>query len=163
MRRIVTIGLLRACLGGVLYLTLALPGWAAGCREDTVFLRGPWGSARFTVEIADSIGERARGLMHRESLPKSHGMLFIYPRPSVVSFWMKNTLIPLDMVFLDPRGVVRHVHHMAVPGDRTPIPGGKDILVVLEINGGLARALGISPGSEMRHPAFGSGAAWPCT
>lgn len=145
-------------LNGLL-ATMALAG---SCRDDTVFLRGPFGSARFTVEIADSVGERARGLMFRESMPKSHGMLFVYARPNFVAFWMKNTLIPLDMIFLDERGVVQKVHSMAIPGDRTQIPGGNGILAVLEINGGLAQAMGIAPGSEMQHPAFGRDAAWPC-
>ncbi|MFV0360160.1 DUF192 domain-containing protein [Tropicimonas sp.] len=135
---------------------------AADCRADAVDLRGDWGSARFSVEIADDEAERARGLMFREVLPRSSGMLFIYPRPQPSSFWMKNTLIPLDMLFLGPDGVVRHVHSRAVPGDLTPIPGGDGILAVLEINGGLAGAMGISEGSQMRHPAFGEDAAWPC-
>jgi len=135
---------------------------AEACREDAVQLRGPWGTARFGVELADTVRERARGLMFRESMPSSAGMLFIYRRPSFVSFWMKNTLIPLDMIFLDKHGVVQRVHHEAVPSDLTQIPGGQNILAVLEINGGLARGLGISQGSEMRHPAFGKDAAWPC-
>ena len=144
-------------------LPAAAPAAAAdACRADTVFLRGSWGSARFTVEIADDIRERAQGLMFRESMPSSRGMLFIYDYPSAVAFWMKNTLIPLDMIFLDAQGVVRTVHSNAVPGDLTPIRGGNGILAVLEINGGLAAAMGIVPGSEMRHPAFGNAAAWPC-
>lgn len=136
---------------------------AADCRPDEVFLRGAFGQVRFSVEIADTMGERSRGLMFRESMPKSHAMLFIYQRPTSVSFWMKNTLIPLDMLFVDGRGVVKRVHHMARPGDLTGIPGGSgDILAVLEINGGLAQAIGLTPGVEMRHPAFGLDAAWPC-
>ena len=154
---------LLVALSLALAFAAARPGWAAEtCRDDAVFLRGPWGSARFSVEIADTIASRARGLMHRESLPKSHGMLFIYGRPSNVAFWMKNTLIPLDMIFLDADGVVQKVHHRAIPGDLTQIPGGDHILAVLEINGGLAEAMGITEGSQMRHPAFGRGAAWPC-
>nr|WP_242500457.1 DUF192 domain-containing protein [Tropicimonas sp. IMCC6043] len=133
-----------------------------GCADDRVDLRGSWGSARFAVELADDASERARGLMFRETLPRSAGMLFVYETPGRVSFWMKNTLIPLDMVFADAHGVVKHVHSRAVPGDLTPIPGGTDIRFVLEINGGLAEAMGIGPGSEMRHPAIGAPAAWPC-
>ncbi|MDU8929724.1 DUF192 domain-containing protein [Alisedimentitalea sp. MJ-SS2] len=141
---------------------LAWPAWAGDCRDDLVKLRGPWGQAQFTVEIADSVRERSRGLMFRDSLPKNGGMLFIYARPTFVSFWMKNTRIPLDMIFLDERGVVRRVHHDAVPGDLKQIPGGPGILAVLEINGGQARAFGIAEGSEMQHRAFDVGAAWPC-
>ncbi|MDH2325940.1 DUF192 domain-containing protein [Cereibacter sp. SYSU M97828] len=145
------------------FAALLIPGVAlAECRPDTVELRGDAGTARFTVEIADDAAERARGLMHRESMPRSAGMLFIYEQPQSVSFWMENTLIPLDMVFLDRTGTVRHVHENAVPLDRTAIPGGDDILAVLEINGGLSARMGIVPGTQMRHPAFAEAAAWPC-
>ena len=133
------------------------------CRADTVLLRGDWGQARFSVELADTPQTRSQGLMFRESMPRSTGMLFIYDRPQRATFWMRNTLIPLDMIFTDEAGVVRHVHHEAIPGDETTIDGGSGILTVLEINGGLARAMGITVGSQMRHPAFAAAtAAWPC-
>ncbi|KPQ20255.1 MAG: hypothetical protein HLUCCA24_02340, partial [Rhodobacteraceae bacterium HLUCCA24] len=109
---------------------------AASCSEDAVWLRGDWGESRFRVEVADEPDERAQGLMFVEEMGRFEGMLFVYERPQPVSFWMKNTLIPLDMIFADARGVVRRVHENAVPGDLTPIPGGDDILVVLEVNGG---------------------------
>ncbi len=134
----------------------------AECRDDEVTLRGPWGQARFGVELAATPQERARGLMHRESLPQSRGMLFLYPEPGAVGFWMKNTLIPLDMIFLDEAGRVVKVHHEARPHDKTLIRGGRNVKAVLEINGGLARRLGIVEGSEMRHPGFGAGAVWTC-
>ena len=136
---------------------------AAACRDDVVELRGDWGKARFTVEIADDPQEQAQGLMHRQSMATSAGMLFVYPSPRSASFWMRNTLIPLDMIFVDARGVVQHIHHEARPLDETPIFGGDDILAVLEINGGLARRMGIVAGSQMRHPAFtGDMVAWRC-
>jgi uncharacterized protein len=136
---------------------------AEACREDTTLLRGDWGTARFRVEIADDEAERAQGLMYRESMPTSAGMLFVYDRPQPMSFWMRNTLIPLDMIFIDETGVVQHVHHMAKPLDETPIVGGDELLAVLEINGGLAKRLGIEAGTELRHPAFADRApAWPC-
>ncbi|WP_444665738.1 DUF192 domain-containing protein [Cereibacter changlensis] len=148
----------------LLLILALLPGLAqAACREDTVELRGPGGSARFTVEIADTPGERAQGLMNRESMPRSHGMLFLYEQPQPASFWMKNTLIPLDMIFAGPDGTVKTVHENAVPLDETAIPGGDGILAVLEINGGLARRMGIAPGTVLRHPGLDqSAAAWPC-
>ncbi|WP_319823562.1 DUF192 domain-containing protein [Thalassovita sp.] len=150
-------------LAAALLWLAPLAAQAGGCRADTVFLRGDWGQARFSVELADDADERARGLMYREHLATSAGMLFVYPRPQRVSFWMRNTLIPLDMIFLDDRGTVRRVHENAVPGDETPIHGGDDIRFVLEVNGGMARKLGLTPGSVMRHPSVRSGlAAWPC-
>ncbi|MFX0540496.1 DUF192 domain-containing protein [Roseovarius sp. S4756] len=145
---------------------LALVGTAAlaeECRPDVVQLRGDWGQARFAIELADDEAERAQGLMHRESLPQSGGMLFVYPETRTVGFWMKNTLIPLDMIFVDATGTVARVHSNAVPGDLTPIMGGADIKAVLEINGGLAERLGIAPGTQMRHPSFVEDrAAWKC-
>lgn len=152
----------RSVVGAVGGLIAAAGCAWAECSETRVDIRGPWGSAAFSVEIADDPEERARGLMFRETLPASAGMLFVYPRPGPVAFWMENTLIPLDMIFLGPRGRVLKVHENATPLDRTPIDGGDGVLAVLEINGGLAARLGIGPGSELRHPAFGPDAAWPC-
>lgn len=153
----------RAGLSLVCVLVSAVASFADTCRSDQVFLRGDWGQARFAVEVADTDETRAQGLMHRESMPRSSGMLFVYPQPRFAGFWMKNTLIPLDMLFLDSSGTVTHIHHEAVPLDESPIFGGDNVLVVLEINGGLARRMGIEVGSQMRHPAFAPDtAAWPC-
>jgi uncharacterized membrane protein (UPF0127 family) len=136
---------------------------AQDCRSDSVALKGAWGTARFSVEVADDPAEQAQGLMHRSSMPMAAGMYFVNERPRSTSFWMRNTLIPLDMLFIDAQGVVKHIHHNAVPLDETPIPGGDDILTVLEINGGLAARLGIEVGSFVRHPAHSSHApVWPC-
>lgn len=154
---------LRAGLLGLLLCVVA-PVARAGCAPDGVELKTPQGATmRFSVEIADSPEERARGLMFRDHLPRSSGMLFLFDRPEVASFWMKNTRIPLDMIFSGPDGRVKTVHANAVPGDLTPIPGGDGILSVLEINGGLAGRLGIVPGSLLRYPSIDrSLAAWPC-
>ena len=136
---------------------------AETCRDDRVQLRGDWGSAGFSVEVVDTVEDRARGLMFREQMARGAGMLFVYDTPGPVSFWMKNTLIPLDMVFVDDAGTVQRVHSNAIPGDLTPIDGGDDILVVLEINGGLAQRYGIGPSSQLRHPVFSdNGPVWPC-
>ena len=147
--------------------TLLMAFWghmaAAACAPDVAELRGPNGIARFSVELADTDAERMQGLMFREKLASSAGMLFVYDRPGRAMFWMKNTLIPLDMIFADQTGTVQRVHENAIPHDETPIDGGDGIFAVLEINGGLAKRLGIAPGSVMRHPAFSSGSpAWPC-
>lgn len=145
-------------------LALAFAGMAqAECRVDQVELRGPWGQARFNVEVVDTPSSRAEGLMHRESLPMSAGMLFVYEAQAPVAFWMRNTLISLDMIFVDARGVVQKVHHKAVPHDETMIRSLGPVLAVLEINGGLAKGLGIGAGSEMRFVGFDQAeAAWPC-
>lgn len=136
----------------------------AGCDEGRVELRGDWGTARFRVTVADTPISRAQGLMHVEEMPRLTGMLFVYERPQAVSFWMENTLIPLDMIFVGPEGIVRNVHENAIPLDRTGIPGGSDdIQYVLEINGGVSADFGIGEGTELRHPALDQSlAAWPC-
>jgi uncharacterized membrane protein (UPF0127 family) len=144
-------------------LGLAGGAAAAACTDAAVDVRGDWGTARFTVELADDPAERAQGLMNRPSMPRSAGMLFLYEAPQRATFWMKNTLIPLDMIFLDETGTVTRIHENAVPLDETMIDGGEGVLAVLEINGGLASAIGIAEGSQLRHPGLDQSiAAWPC-
>ena len=115
---------------------LAMPVQAmAACRADQVEFRNANGVTRFSVEVADDATERAQGLMYREHMAAAAGMLFVYEQPQPASFWMRNTLIPLDMIFMDQTGTVRHVHANARPKDDTPIDGGDSVLAVLEING----------------------------
>lgn len=136
---------------------------AQGCRDDVVFLKNDQTEIRFSIELAQTPEERAKGLMYRESMPRMSGMLFVFEHPQRVAFWMKNTLLPLDLIFLDKTGRVSRVHSNAIPHDETPIPGGDQVYAVLEINGGLAESFLIAPGTLMRHKIFSSGpAAWPC-
>ena len=146
-------------------LALALAGAAAQaeCNPEVVELRGPSGQQRFHVEVADDPAEQSQGLMFREKMALSAGMLFVFPAPKHASFWMKNTLIPLDMIFVDATGRVTRVHSGAIPQDETVIDGGPGVAFVLEINGGLAARMGIEPGAELRHPSIAAGqAVWPC-
>lgn len=152
--------------GGILALVLAglaAPAGAA-CTPDTVEFAGPAGPlGRFRVEVADTPDERAKGLMFRERMAKSAGMLFVYDAPQHATFWMKNTLIPLDMIFVDGTGRVTRVHPDAVPQDTTVIDGGEGVRFVVEINAGLAARMGIVEGSVMRAAEVPQdGAAWPC-
>ncbi len=150
--------------GTILALCLSAVTAQADCAPGQVeVLLDGRGLARFSVELADTPQSRAQGLMFRESMAKSRGMLFIYERPQRGVFWMKNTLIPLDMIFADATGRVTHVHAEAVPHDETGIDGGEGVLAVLEINGGLARRMGIVPGAVLRHPTFDPATALaPC-
>lgn len=142
----------------------------ASCAPDIALLRIEDEKAlSFSVEIADTDQLRARGLMFRRNLPQGHGMLFVYEQPQPVSFWMRNTLIPLDIIFFDETGVVRHIHENALPLDETPIPGAvrgdpdPDRLFVLEIAGGEAARLSLRDGHVLAHPALDSSiAVWPC-
>ena len=136
---------------------------AADCDIGRLDIMSDGNSSRFFVEIADDNAERARGLMEREYMAPFSGMLFIYDRPARISFWMRNTLIPLDMLFIDSSGVVQKIHENATPLDETPIPGGDNIQYVLEINGSLSSMLNISEGARIRHPQINQELAiWPC-
>ncbi|WP_424928101.1 DUF192 domain-containing protein [Amaricoccus tamworthensis] len=151
--------------GSSLTLALFLPAFAlaAECQDDALDIRLGESTYRFDVEVMDDRAERARGMMHRESLGRFAGMLFVYDYPQPVSFWMRNTLIPLDMLFFDETGALVSFHENAVPLDETPIPGGNRIQYVLEINGGMTSTLGIDEGAELRHPSIDQErAAWPC-
>lgn len=145
----------------------ALLGWSspagAGCSPGAVDLRWEGGQAHFTVEIADTDGERQIGLMNRDEMAAGHGMLFVYDRPHPVAFWMHNTRIPLDMLFFGPDGRTVSTHENARPMDDTAIAGGDEVQYVLEINGGLMRRLGMTGTVALRHPAIDSQLAnWPC-
>lgn len=136
---------------------------AEACVPGVLDLRDSDTTLRFDVEVADDAAERAQGLMFRAAMPKFTGMLFVYESPQPVAFWMRNTLIPLDMLFFDGSGRLERIRTNATPHDETPIPGGNDIRYVLEVNGGLAGEFGIEPGAVIRHPALDqTTAAWPC-
>lgn len=151
-------------LGALIYLASVGGALAAPCREDVALLRLPDGrEARFSIEIADDAEERAQGLMGRSKMAAGAGMLFVYEAEHEVAFWMRNTLIPLDMIFIDASGRVVSVHANAKPHDETPIPSKHPVLMVLEINGGLAARIGIVPGAELAHPALDQTlASWRC-
>lgn len=147
-------------------LAVAVAGAAAAqeCAPDRIDLRaaGDGTAHRFSVEIADDDQERALGLMNRRELPADAGMLFVFPAPGPRTFWMKNTHIPLDLLFADETGTIRAVGR-GKPLSLRPIFGGEAIQYVLEINAGTARRLGVAVGGEIRHPAIDRGlAAWPC-
>lgn len=111
---------------------------------------------KFEVELALNDAERSRGLMYREKLGPYDGMLFDFYQDAPVSFWMKNTLIPLDMVFIAGDGTIKHIHANAVPLSTEAVPSQFPVRAVLEINGGSARLLGIKPGDKVKHPIFGN-------
>ena len=147
----------------------ASPTANPACSTDQVFFETDDGIVGIDVEIADDPQERAQGLMNRTELAAKQGMLFVYETPQQVAFWMKNTLIPLDMVFMDATGTIRHIHENAVPHDETPIPGAAqgdaepERLMILEISGGDAARLGIATGQAMAFPGLDQNiAAAPC-
>ena len=109
---------------------------------------------KFDVDLATNDAERAQGLMFRKSLGPYEGMLFDFYQELPVSFWMKNTLIPLDMIFIAADGTIRHVHANAVPLSTDPIPSQFPVRGVLEVIAGTARRYGIQEGDRVGHPLF---------
>lgn len=94
--------------------------------------------------------------MNRPHMPSASGMLFVFDRPKNAQFWMKNTLIPLDMLFADETGQITRIHENAIPQNLTTIDGGPGVKFVLEINGGLAGRMGVQPGDQFVHPSVGN-------
>ncbi|MCF6272975.1 MAG: DUF192 domain-containing protein [Rhodobacteraceae bacterium] len=147
----------------VAVLLSSTPVAARGCAENTLEIRNNGMQVQFSVELAKTAAEQAEGLMYRETMAPFAGMLFIYEQPRSVSFWMKNTILSLDMLFLDSTGTVQRIKANTTPQDTTPIPGGDNIQFVLEINAGTSAMLGITEGAEVRHPSISQeNAAWPC-
>ncbi len=112
------------------------------------------GTHEFQVEIAADDATRERGLMYRRYMAADRGMLFEFDRVDPVSFWMKNTYIPLDMIFISRTGVVTNVVADAEPLSERVIPSGPPCAAVLELNGGGAAAIGLKVGDRVRHPFF---------
>ena len=104
------------------------------------------GQIELDVEMAVDARDRGRGLMHRESLPERGGMLFDFGKEVPVSMWMRNTLIPLDMIFADKTGVIRHIHRGAKPHDETIIEAPDPMQWVLEVNAGFVDRFKIQTG-----------------
>lgn len=119
---------------------------------DTV--RGP---QHFTVELALSPEQQEQGLMFRRLLPADAGMLFDFGTTRPAAFWMKNTLIPLDMLFIAPDGHIADIHERAVPLSEATIASKVSVRAVLELNGGTVSRLGIKPGDIVHYPIFGTG------
>jgi uncharacterized protein len=104
---------------------------------------------RFQVEVARTRAEKQRGLMFRRTLPADHGMIFIYDVPQSLTFWMKDTPLPLDLVFINAAGRVVYIHERAVPWSEAPITTPVPVTMVLEVNAGLTRRLGIAVGDRV--------------
>ncbi|MCC5995339.1 MAG: DUF192 domain-containing protein [Oceanicaulis sp.] len=123
---------------------------------DRVVIETAGGPVEFTVEVADTEETRQRGLMHREELDPDAGMLFDFEREQIVSIWMENTLIPLDILYIRRDGRIVKIISNARPLSRRQLLSDFPVLSVLEINGGRAAELGIEPGDVVRHALFGN-------
>ena len=132
-------------------------GLAAG--TGTLVLKTETGDHNFDIELATTDQERAIGLMFRRSLPENGGMLFLYEQPQPAAMWMKNTLIPLDMVFISADGTVHRIERNAEPFSLAVIPSEGPIAGVLELKGGEADKIGLKRGDKVIYPGLAKEAA----
>ena len=110
------------------------------------------GKFNFTIEVADTPKKKNRGLMFRTKMPADHGMLFVNKKSKIMYMWMKNTPLPLDMLFLDQDGRVRHMVESTLPFSTKIISSNTKVRYVLELNAGIVRATGIRKGQRLKHP-----------
>ncbi|GHA10205.1 hypothetical protein GCM10007989_00390 [Devosia pacifica] len=135
-----------------LAFTLVIATPLAACSDESrLTVNTSTGDFTFNVEVVDTPESRAQGLMYRENLADDAGMLFDFKGEQRVSFWMMNTLIPLDMIFIGADGVVRNVHVNARPQDPTSIPSDGPVQFVLEIPGGRSEEIGLEAGDTVEH------------
>lgn len=149
-------GLRSVFVAARLAFVVLLLGVTAACSADNRgVLHTAKGDFAFNLEIADTEAQREKGLMFRTSLAPDAGMLFDYHKEQEASFWMQNTLIPLDMVFIAADGTVKTIHVNARPLDTTPIPSEVPIRFVLEIAGGRSQEIGLKVGDKFEHDRVG--------
>jgi uncharacterized membrane protein (UPF0127 family) len=123
--------------------------------KDTLIIEAASGARHsFNVELALSPEQMAQGLMYRKQMAADAGMLFIYPAPTPTAFWMKNTYIPLDMLFIAADGHILNIAERTIPQTETPVPSAGPIKAVLELNGGTSQRLGIKPGDRVRQKSL---------
>jgi hypothetical protein len=144
----------RGVVAALLLLVVAVPALALETFQKsklTVETAGG-GKFRFDVELALTPGQQAQGLMFHQLMAADAGMLFIYDRAQPASFWMKNTLIPLDMLFIAADGRIVNIHERAVPESLDSVNSDGPVKAILELNGGMASRLGIRPGDRVLSP-----------
>ncbi len=148
--------MLRGLAVTILLLAVAFPALAletfqkSSLRVETA----AGGKFRFDVELAVTPAQQMQGLMFRDAMPADAGMLFIYDRVQPASFWMKNTLIPLDMLFIGADGRIVNIHERAVPQSLDSVNSDGPVKAILELNGGMSARLGIHPGDRVVHATF---------
>jgi uncharacterized membrane protein (UPF0127 family) len=142
-------------------LILLLAAGTARSAELATFNRGEVtittsaGPHKFAIELATNEVQREQGLMFRLKLPADAGMLFVYPEDQPVAIWMKNTYIPLDILFIEANGRIKNIRERAVPQSLETMPSDGPLRAVLELNGGTVARLGIKPGDRVEGSGFG--------
>ena len=140
-------------------LAFVLPhgAWAQGAvafAKSKLTIVTAAGDRQFNIELAETDAQRGRGLMFRREMAADAGMLFDYARPQRVTMWMRNTILPLDMLFIDKTGRITRIAERTVPQSETLISSRRRVLGVLELNAGTAKRLGIKPGDRVLHRIF---------
>jgi uncharacterized protein len=154
MRRYLPV--LLAFLSFIIAPLLGWDGGAAAQQLQELKITSKSGEHIFGVELAVTPEEQARGLMFRRELPEGQGMLFDFHREEPTSFWMKNTYVSLDMIFIRGDGRILRIAENTVPLSEALVPSGGSVRAVLEVVAGTAKRLGIAPGDRVSHPIFGS-------
>ena len=126
---------------------------AAGIEQVTLCITSATKTKAFTVEVAQTSVQQAKGLMFRTELSDNAGMIFPFPEPRVASFWMKNTVIRLDIIFVRSNGTIESIAENTIPYSTAPVQSGEPVAAVLELRGGLAAELGIAAGDKMKWTA----------
>lgn len=139
-------------VAGSFLLFSSLPSSAG--EQSLVVQSAVSGNIEFHVEVAETPEQRRQGLMYRKHLAPMSGMLFDYKSPKNVSFWMENTWIPLDIIFIDQYGRIIKIHRNAVPLSRDYINSDDKVLAVLEVNAGVTDQYSINTGDRIRHEIF---------
>jgi uncharacterized membrane protein (UPF0127 family) len=129
---------------------------AASLPVTTIIIDTDHGPAKFKVEVAGDEPSQRLGLMYRKSMAPDAGMLFDFHASQIETFWMKNTVLPLDLIFIRANGSISSIAPSAVPYSESPIPSSEPVRAVLEINGGRAAALGIEPDQHVHNGIFGN-------
>ena len=137
-----------------LFLMYNLGEVSASMKSELSIITSNGSKHNFLVEVARTEEEKKIGLMFRKTLAKNAGMLFLYKREALRLMWMKNTFIPLDILFIDKKGVIKRVVKRTVPHSLATISSRQSVLAVLELRGGITSSLEIKKGDRIEHPAF---------
>lgn len=142
----------------VLIANMAAPGAAEDVTFDwtELWIESATGRHHFNIEVAETEAQRQRGLMFRKEMPADAGMIFDYGATGYVAMWMKNTFIPLDMLFVNEDGTIRRIASFTTPLSLESIPSGGPVRAVIELNGGITARLGIRRGDKVIHDMFGT-------
>jgi uncharacterized membrane protein (UPF0127 family) len=146
--------LLLLTLAGLVLLTPGALGLLRAAEVQQLAIASKTGVHQFTVEVALTEADKARGLMYRRDLPEGRGMLFDFFRERALSFWMKDTYVSLDIIFIRADGRIRRIAANTTPLSERLIPSGGPVRAVLEVRAGTAARLGIVPGDRVVHPIF---------